>query len=341
MLSLSSILSSLFRLCSCIFLQVIPTPLAFPLLLVLYLLYLITAYEKHSFHRPISTIIFSLPTKSRYLQCLNLFINTLLFLATLDFAVTPFIDSASDLIFTRVGALYPDSAKIVVRYPKANATEHTLLLAYRETPSNSLESSPPWKDGPLLQLNQSFDWVGTVRLAGLWPGTSYECQSTCECSFLDPYSPSDILSDLNRTLLPYPHSPIQFRTFPDPRLQSGSRLRFITSSCMVPNFPYRGPFHRRTIRGYDLLATYLDSPTKMPKSTELPSYAAENQSSSPMKHPNLNPSPAVTDFLLFLGDLIYADVPRYIRGDEEAYRRLYRRNFQNPSFRNVYEKLRK
>lgn len=207
MLSLSSILSSLFRLCSYIFLQIIPSRLAFPLLPVLYLLYLITAClplspvkhkhekEKHiasSIHRPtsvspISTVIFSLPTKSRYLQCLNLIINTLLFLAVLDFAVTPFVDSASDLVFTRVGALYPDSAKIVVRYPKANATEHTLLLVYRETPSNSLESSPLWKDGPLLQLNQSSDWVGTVRLASLWPGTSYECRSTCECSFLYPY----------------------------------------------------------------------------------------------------------------------------------------------------------
>ena len=203
MLALSSILSSLFRLCSYIFLQIIPTPLALPLLPVLYILYLITVglpqrpqavkQEKHTVHRtptpvsPISTILFSLPTKSRYLQCFNIIINTLLFLAALDFVVSPYVDTASDLVFTRVGALYPDSAKIVVRYPKANATEHTLLLVYRETPSNILESSPPWKDGPHLQLNQSFDWVDTVRLASLWPGTSYECQSTCEYNFLDPY----------------------------------------------------------------------------------------------------------------------------------------------------------
>jgi alkaline phosphatase D len=109
---------------------------------------------------------------------------------------------------------------------------------------------------------------------------------------------------------------------------------------MVPNFPYRGPFHRRTIRGYDLLATYLDSPTKRPKSTERPSNSSQNQSSSP-KHRNSSPFPAVTDFLLFLGDFIYADVPLYIGDDQEAYRRLYRRNYQSPSFRNVYEKLRK
>lgn len=212
MLSLSSIFSSLFRLGSYIFLQIIPARLVFPLLPVLYLLYLITAclphrpasvkHEKHTVGiprtppaSPISTILFSLPTKSRYLQCLNLIINTLLLLAALDFTVTPFVDTASDLVFTRVGALYPDSAKIVVRYPKENATEHTLLLVYRETPlaSNILESSPPWKDGPHLQLNQSSDWVGTIRLASLWPGTSYECQSTCEYNFLDPYFLSSYL----------------------------------------------------------------------------------------------------------------------------------------------------
>jgi len=99
-------------------------------------------------------------------------INTLLFLAVVDFTITPFVDTASDLVFTRVGALYPDSAKIVVRYPKANATEHTLLLVYRESAEDS------WKDGPRLHLNQSFDWVDTVRLTNLWPATSYECQST-------------------------------------------------------------------------------------------------------------------------------------------------------------------
>ena len=118
---------------------------------------------------------------------------------------------------------------------------------------------------------------------------------------------------------------------------------------MIPNFPYRGPFHRRTIGGYDLLAKYLDSPSKMPSSTKpldhlqvFPSTnATQNDSSSSattMKQPN-DLSPTKTDFLLFLGDFIYADVPLYIGDDQEAYRRLYRRNYQSPGFRHVYEKL--
>jgi alkaline phosphatase D len=44
--------------------------------------------------------------------------------------------------------------------------------------------------------------------------------------------------------------------------------------------------------------------------------------------------------MLFLGDFIYADVPLYVGDDKEAYRRLYRRNYQSSSFRKLYEKLR-
>jgi alkaline phosphatase D len=46
------------------------------------------------------------------------------------------------------------------------------------------------------------------------------------------------------------------------------------------------------------------------------------------------------EFMLFLGDFIYADVPLYVGDDKEAYRRLYRRNYQSSSFRKLYEKLR-
>jgi len=56
---------------------------------------------------------------------------------------------------------------------------------------------------------------------------------------------------------------------------------------------------------------------------------------------NLVPEKSSIDFLLFLGDFIYADVPVFIGDDRASYHRLYRRNYQSPSFRRVYEKLRK
>jgi hypothetical protein len=56
--------------------------------------------------------------------------------------------------------------------------------------------------------------------------------------------------------LPYPPSPIRFRTFPDPSLPTGSHFRFVVSSCLKPNFPY-APFRNGRIKGFDLLADYL------------------------------------------------------------------------------------
>ncbi|KAF8163057.1 PhoD-like phosphatase-domain-containing protein [Crassisporium funariophilum] len=362
---LPALISSLFRIFTYIFLQIIPTRLAQAVLPAFYLLHLITTWicpkpnstqvhgkgekqlngpvvRRKGHAKPLSTICFSLPTTSKRLHWLNISINTLLLLAAADLAVTPFFDTASSVVFTRMGAVYPDSVKLVVRYPNPNATEHTLLLVYREVQKNASDVSALWKDGPQLQLKEESDWVDTARLANLWPSTSYEY----------------MLSTLNRTILPYPSAPIQFRTFPDPRLQSGSHFRFIASSCITPNFPYRGPLHRRTIRGYDLLADYIHS-SSLPVAQE--AFTEPIETSHPDEPQNDTVSgnvsdvdaqireskttpityitPPSTDFMLFLGDFIYADVPLYIGDDREAYRRLYRRNYESPSFKKIYESL--
>lgn len=113
-------------------------------------------------------------------------------------------------------------------------------------------------------------------------------------------------------MLPYPPSPLSFRTFPDPHLPGGTHFRFLSTSCTIPNFPYV-PLGSRTIHGFDLLAQHL----------------------------SLSETELFPAFLLFLGDFIYADVPVYTGPSKEDYRRLYRRNYQSPSFRKVYERLRK
>ena len=172
---------------------------------------------------------------------------------------------------------------------------------------------------------------------------------------------TDRFLDANATLLPYPAEPIRFRTFPDPRLHSGSSFRFIASSCMTPNFPYT-PLQGRTIKGLDLLADYLWPAKPQAEAVPLPSVVAEPEQtaettfaseSAPSENitdvPDVNvtipsiieekPAPP-TEFMVFMGDFIYADVPVYFGDDSEAYRRLYRRNYNSPSFRKVYERLR-
>lgn len=289
-------------------------------------------------------MLFSLPT-THFTSIITATINTLLLLLAVDFVYSPVIDSAIDVTFTRLGAVYPDAAKVTVRYPPSgtNATEHNVVILWRPATPAAAE---PWSDGLTLHLQPDFDWTNTTKLTKLWPSTEYEY----------------VLAHTNRTLLPYPASPIRFRTFPDSRLQTGSHFRFVVSSCLTPNFPY-APFQNRRIKGFDLLADYLFPESTVVDTPGTVAYvkANDNVTESPIplendigietnesvpvpevvpvaleaKHGDVAP----TEFMLFLGDFIYADVPVYHGDSKQAYRRLYRRNYNSPSFRKIFERL--
>lgn len=123
-----------------------------------------------------TAILFSIPSPARIFNLANLAINTLLFLFALDFVLYPVIDSAKDVVFTRVGAVYPDSAKLVVRYPLnvPNVTENLVRILWRQA---SVLEEATWSAGPIVNLTAADDWVNTARLDGLWPSTNYECAS--------------------------------------------------------------------------------------------------------------------------------------------------------------------
>ncbi|KAJ7702478.1 PhoD-like phosphatase-domain-containing protein [Mycena rosella] len=299
--------STLFRLVAFLFLRIIPSPLAQAALPALYIAYLTAAFlapktpqtesETDTSEDAFRTLVFSLPARSPRLRRANALINGLLVLMVAEFVATPFLDTAADLSFSRIGAVSSDSVKISVRFPEPNATAHLLWREHTDAdPPN------PWRNGPALAFTPEQDYVFTVKLAGLWPNTSYE------------YA----LADVNRSLT---SGPFAFHTFPDSRLATGSHFRFVASSCITPNFPYV-PLHGRTITGFDLLARYL-----FPESA--PADAA----------PGGVDTPPAAAFLLFLGDFIYSDVPAYIGDTKEAYRRLYRRNYQSKSFKKIYERL--
>ena len=124
-------------------------------------------------------MLFSIPSPTRYLNAANLTINTLLFLFYLDYVLYPVIDDASGVIYTRVGAVYPDAAKVVVRYPVTNASDNQVLLLWRQA---SVSSDSAWNTGPLVNLTAERDWIATTRLDGLWPNTHYECVFGRLCS---------------------------------------------------------------------------------------------------------------------------------------------------------------
>ena len=118
-------------------------------------------------------LLFSLPT-TRLTSVLTWSINTLLILLAADFVFTPVFDSATDVTFTRIGAVYPDAAKVLVRYPllEPGATERHVRVQWRPV---TVTAEDQWKDGPILHLNSESDWTNTTKLTKLWPSTEYEC----------------------------------------------------------------------------------------------------------------------------------------------------------------------
>lgn len=123
------------------------------------------------------TVIFSLPSSSLRLRVINFAVNTLLLLASAELLFLPVFDRASDVIFTRVGAVYPDAVKILIRYPQPNVTEGVLRVVWREIKNVETNGNRPWREGPVVRLAEENDWINTVKLNGLWPSRSYECEA--------------------------------------------------------------------------------------------------------------------------------------------------------------------
>ncbi|KAG8678594.1 hypothetical protein FRC09_019715, partial [Ceratobasidium sp. 395] len=236
---------------------------------------------------PGTTFLLTLPTSSRALRRLSFFANAVLFSMVMDFVTKPYFVPANDVTFTRVGAVDSTSAKIMVRYPAApepttttsstptptpsiiEAVQEALdgilpevtlppkveeLLTPAPTPrktslrvqwrkagfdSGSLDSL--WTDGPIIEMPESRDWVGVAKLTGLQASAEYEYR----------------LIELDGTIWSPQSKPLAFRTTPDSRLARGSHFRFVSTSCIVPNFPYN-PFVGGTrIKGLDLLADHI------------------------------------------------------------------------------------
>jgi alkaline phosphatase D len=93
-----------------------------------------------------------------------------------------------------------------------------------------------------------------------------------------------------------------FTTSSAPGTPAAASLTFVTSSCIKANFPYNPLNHALNIPGFKHLSKVLTS----------------------------LPSPA--QFMLFLGDFIYVDVPLRLSSTASHYRAEYRRVYASPSW---------
>jgi alkaline phosphatase D len=199
-------------------------------------------------------------------------------------------------------------------------------------------SSPKrWERGPLLRLTANEDWTASAKLDGLWPATEYEWR----LAFVH-----------NSTFASMPSRSRRFVTWPDPRLSSQkgtvgvstninstaapldnpNHFAFATSSCVKPDFPWvptqfwAWSWLLRLFRVGDEMGG-ISTRNRIPGFDQLAKSVLIGREQPALR------------FFLQLGDLIYADVPRFGGPTAPAYRKLYRNLFGSESFRRVYERL--
>ncbi|EJU05668.1 hypothetical protein DACRYDRAFT_86672 [Dacryopinax primogenitus] len=246
-----------------------------------------------------ANLALAFPSSFLSLRVSALLINLILMLFTLDFIYTPFIQTFPDLAYARVGAVTPHSARLVLRYPlppllevmpaadelnregEVEGVERLLKqeswevhVWWRENvnvQAIGIEVEGPvelsWNEGPKVELLEENDWVGVAQLDKLLPATEYEYR----------------FAFANSTILPVSKGQLTFRTFP---AGNAAHFKFIASSCLMPNFPYRPSLSSTpSIRGFDLLASVL---AKEPKRNV---YGTEPESEPVSASPKTAPSP--------------------------------------------------
>ena len=109
---------------------------------------------------------------SRRLRLFSLLVNSFLLLVSVEFAAEGYLHDAPDAVFTRLGAIYPDRAKIAIRYPDYKDPIH---VVWRRVSQASDPQAQPWTLGLPITLSESADWVNSTTISPLWPNTMYEC----------------------------------------------------------------------------------------------------------------------------------------------------------------------
>ncbi|KAH8591441.1 alkaline phosphatase family protein-like protein [Bisporella sp. PMI_857] len=130
---------------------------------------------------------------------------------------------------------------------------------------------------------------------------------------------TDFTGVVNIPLPNYPDRQYQWKTSnnhtgfftvpPRPGVVPKNGFTFLTTSCIKPRFPYNPLKHALSIPGFQHLARVI------------------------------NTIPLSAQFMLFLGDFIYIDVPRRFGTTTEDYRREYRQVYASPDWPSVGQNL--
>lgn len=213
---------------------------------------------------PFAIIFFGLYDSSAILASLCGFVvNLLCLLATVDFVYrAQLLHNETDLVFSRMGYVDDNSARITVRAPDKS------IVSMEYQSIDDIE----WQQGRALEYDEkTYDGVLTFALLSLQPAKEYRYRTNAS------------------------HSGT-FRT----RVSHPKRFSLVSSSCIKPFYPYHPLDHSLRIPGLEHLARFVK----------------EKQ----------------IDFILFLGDFIYIDLPTRFGWSTSDYQKAYRQVYASPSW---------
>jgi alkaline phosphatase D len=236
--------------------------------------------------RPWRTLLTGLPDpNSGVLSLLTLLINVALVLAATDLIYSPKSYPTQSLSFARLGYVSPTQASVLVREP--DLSQLPIFVSYRlATPAAAYED-PAWQSaGTITSLGNDTDYTGVVTFPlPNHPDRTYQWTT----------------SNNHSGFLTVPPKAGQVTDHGD--------FTFLTSSCIIPKFPYNPLDHALAIPGFRHMADVIKL------------------------------IPGGAQFMLFLGDFIYVDVPKRFGSSAEDYRRKYRQVYASPDWPKVGQNL--
>ncbi|KAF4511140.1 hypothetical protein G6O67_002963 [Ophiocordyceps sinensis] len=236
---------------------------------------------------PWKILLYGAPGAGRpILSALTFLINVLLVGLTVDALFRArWYHQAQDLSFVRLGYVGPSEAKFLIREPDQAKMPITLEIRIKEP-------KPPF-DNPLWQTAGGARWTSNATdfTAVIPVPLMLSEQRIYEWKTSNNYT-GEFLSPPKPGIMPK---------------YNNGKFTFISTSCILPRFPYNPLDHPLAIPGLRHLAR------------KLPDLGAQ--------------------FMLFLGDFIYVDVPERFGKSTEEYRMQYRQVYASPDWAPVGQNL--
>jgi alkaline phosphatase D len=237
--------------------------------------------------RPWRTLLTGLPDpNSAALSLLTLLINVALVLAVTDFIYGPkAFHPTQNLSFARLGYVSPTQASLLVREP--DLSRLPIFVSYRLATQAAAYEDPAWQSaGTITSLDNSTDYTQAVTFPlPQHPERTYRWTTS--------------------------NNHTGFFTVPPKagQVTKHGDFTFLTTSCIIPRFPYNPLDHALAIPGFKHMADVIKS------------------------------IPGGAQFMLFLGDFIYVDVPKRFGSSPEDYRSKYRQVYASPDWPKVGQNL--